>query len=141
MEEARPIVQCVALLACSITSISVRALKHALFGSLQNGRHSIGDQYIQQKYGNIYVALWTCPECHVFTTLFIHITTWSILQEDRGQTHTFLLNTNFGSKTPQIPAVTMWYRHGRKPCVCCSRPFLLSTVVANRHALGKTHAR
>ena len=38
MEEARPIVQRVALLACSITSVSVRALKCALFGSLRSGR-------------------------------------------------------------------------------------------------------
>ena len=34
MEEAHPIVQRVVLLACSITSISVRDLKRALFGSL-----------------------------------------------------------------------------------------------------------
>ena len=112
MEEARPIVQRVALLACSITSVSVWALKRALFGSLRSGRHGTGDRYIRQKYGSIYAALWTCPECNVFTALFKHITTRSILQEDRGQTHTFLLNTNFGSRTPQLPAVTTWYRHG-----------------------------
>ena len=126
MEEARPIVQRVALLACSITSVSVRALKRALFGSLRSGRHGTGDRYIRQKYGSIYAALWTCPECSVFTARFIHITTRSILQEDRGQTHTFLLNTNFGSRTPQLPAVTTWYRRGQKPCVCCSGPLSLS---------------
>ena len=115
--------QRVALLACRITSISVRALKRALFSSLRSGRHGTGDQYIWQKYGSIYVALWTCPECSVFTTLFIHITTRSILQDDRGQTHTFLLNTNFGSRTPQLPVVTTWYKHGRKPCFCCFGPF------------------
>ena len=123
MEEARPIVQRVALLACSITSVSVRALKRALFGSLRSGRHGTGDRYIRQKYGSIYAALWTCPECNVFTALFIHITTRSILQEDRGQTHTFLLNMNFGSRTPQLPAITIWSRCGWKPCVCCSSPF------------------
>ena len=141
MEEARPIVQRVALLACSITSVSVRALKRALFGSLRSGRHSTGDRYIRQKYGSIYATLWTCPECNVFTALFKHITTRSILQEDRGQTHTFLLNTNFGSRTPQLPAVTTCYRRGRKPCVCCSGPFSLSRLVANLHAPGRRHAR
>ena len=46
MEEARPIVQRIALLACSITSVSLRSLKRALFGSLRSGRHSIGDWYV-----------------------------------------------------------------------------------------------
>ena len=115
--------QRVALLACSITSVSVWALKRALFGSLRSGRHGTGDWYIRQKYGSICAALWTCPGCSVFTALFIHITIRSILQEDRGQTHTFLLNTNFGSRTPQLPTVTTCYRRGRKPCVCCSSPF------------------
>ena len=45
MEEARPIVQRVVLLACSITSVSVRDLKRALFGSLRSGRHGTGDRY------------------------------------------------------------------------------------------------
>ena len=133
--------QRVALLACSITSVSVRALKRALFGSLRSGRHGTGDRYIWQKYGSIYAALWTCPECSVFTALFIHITPRSIVQEDRGQTHTFLLNTNFGSRTPQLSVVTTWYRHGRKPCVCYSGPFSLSRLAANLHALGRRHAR
>ena len=133
--------QRVVLLACSITSVSVRALKCALFGSLQSERHGIGDWYIRQKFDSIYAALWTCPECSVFTALSIHITTWSILQEDRGQTHTFMLNTNFGSRTPQLPTVTTWYRRGRKPCGCCSGPFLLSSLVANLHAPGRRHAQ
>ena len=133
--------QHVALLACSITSVSVRALKRALFGSLRSGRHSTGDRYIRQKYGSTYTALWTCPECNVFTALFKHITTRSTLQEDRGQTHTFLLNTNFGSRTPQLPVVTAWYRRGRKPCVCYSGPFSLSRLAANLHASGRGHAR
>ena len=141
MEEARPIVQRVVLLACSITSVSVRALKRALFGSLQSERHGTGDRYIRQKYGSICTALWTCLECSVFTALFIHITIWSIVQEDRGQTHTFLLNTNFGSRTPQLLAITTCYRRGQKPCVCCSGPFLLSRLVPNLHALGRRHAR
>ena len=85
MEEACPIVQRVVLLACSITSISVRALKRALFSSPQSGRHSTSDWYIRQKYGSIYAALWTCPECSVFTTLFMHITTRSILQEEEAK--------------------------------------------------------
>ena len=133
--------QRVALLACSITSVSVRALKGALFGSLRSGRHGTGDRSIRQKYGSICAALWTCPECSVFTALFIHITIRSILQEDRGQTHTFLLNTNFGSRTPQLPAVTTWYRRGRKPYVWSSRPLLLSRLAANLHAPGRRHAR
>ena len=133
--------QRVALLACSITSVSVRALKRALFGSLRSGRHGTGDRYIRQKYSNIYTALWTCPECNVFTALFKHITTRNILQKDRDQTHTFLLNTNFGSRTPQLLAITTCYRRGRKPCVCCSGPFSLSRLVANLHAPGRRHAR
>ena len=51
MEEAPPIVQCVALLMCNITFVGLRALKRALFGSLQIGRHSTGDHNIRQKYG------------------------------------------------------------------------------------------
>ena len=130
-----------ALLACTITSVSVQALKRALFGSLRSRRHSTGDRYIRQKNGSIYAGFWTCPECSVFTALFIHITTRSILQEDRGQTQIFLLNTNFGSRTPQLPAVTRWYRRGRKTCVCRSGPFSLSRLPANRHAPRRRHAR
>ena len=141
MEEARPIVQRIALLACIITSVSVRALKRALFGSLRSGRHGTGDRYIRQKYGSIYAALWTCPECSVFTALFIHLTTRSVLQEDRGQTHTFLLNMNFDSRTSQLLAVTMWYKRGRKPCVYCSGPFSLSSLATNLHAPRRRHAR
>ena len=51
MEEAPPIVQRVALLMCSITSVGLRALICALFCSLQIGRHSTGDHNIRQKYG------------------------------------------------------------------------------------------
>ena len=51
MEEALAIVQRVAFIMCSITSIGLRALKCALFCSLRIGRHSTGDHNIRQKYG------------------------------------------------------------------------------------------
>ena len=115
--------QRIVLLACSITSISVRALKYALFGSLRNGHHGTGDRYIRQKYSNIYAALWTCLECSVFTTLFIHITTRSILQEDRCQTQTFLLNMDFGSRNPQLLLSQRGTGVGRNPVSAGLAPF------------------
>ena len=51
MEEATPIIQCVVLLMCNITSVGMRTLKRALFISLQIGRHSRGDHNTRQKYG------------------------------------------------------------------------------------------
>ena len=130
--------QCVVLLVCSIISVRLQALKRALFGALQNGRHSIGDLYIRQKYGSTCSAFRTCLEGSVFTVIFIHLTTCNILQMDKRQAHTFLLNTNFRSRIPHLPAITMCYRRGRKACVYYSNPFLLSRITANRQALERT---
>ena len=94
MEEAPPIVQRVALLMCSITSVGLHALKCALFCSLQIGRHSTGDHNIRQKYGWIYGALWTCPKGTVFAAVLVRIITCNILKVHTGHVRTFPLNTS-----------------------------------------------
>ena len=76
--------------------INLYTVKRALLGSPRIGCHNIGDHILSHKYGNIYAALWTCPEGTVFAAVFIRITTCNILQLHTGDAHTFHLNTSLG---------------------------------------------
>ena len=141
MEEAPPIVQRVALLMCSITSVGLCGLKCALFCSLRIGRHSTGDHNIRQKYGCIYGALWTCPEGTVFAAVFVRVTTCNTLEVHTGHAHTFPLNTNssqgrhplmFSQRAPGMCGTPVF---GAQPTL------RFTNQLQNRQAPERRHAR